>query len=116
MTGPALKVFFNIASLWKLSRKEAMSLLGISHPSIFYRWRKSPDTCLLRRDSLERISHIISIYKALQVLLPNTDSSDNWIRKPNKAAIFVSCSALDRMLAGNVSDLFFVSRYLETQI
>jgi len=84
--------------------------------STFYKWRRNPDAYRLHRDTLERISHIISIYKSLQILLPNVDSADSWIRKPNKAVIFTNHSALDRMLAGNVADLFVVRRYLEKHI
>ncbi|WP_135080084.1 antitoxin Xre-like helix-turn-helix domain-containing protein [Terasakiella sp. SH-1] len=116
LSAPALKVFFQIASLWKLSNTESMTLLGLSHSSTFYRWRKSTETARLKRDTLERVSHILAIYKALQILLPDKQRADCWIKQPNKAPIFANRPALDRMLAGNVADLFVVRRHLETKI
>lgn len=116
LSAPALKAFFQIARLWKLSNDECVTLLGLSHPSTFYRWRKSTETTRLKRDTLERISHVLAIYKALQILLPNNQRADSWIKEPNRAAIFANHPALDRMLAGNVADLFVVRRYLETHI
>ncbi|WP_135080062.1 antitoxin Xre-like helix-turn-helix domain-containing protein [Terasakiella sp. SH-1] len=116
LSASALKAFFQIARLWQLSNAECITLLGLSHSSTFYRWRKSTETARLKRDTLERISHILAIYKALQILLPNHQRADSWIRENNKAPIFANRPALDRMLAGNVADLFVVRRYLETHI
>jgi hypothetical protein len=42
----------------------------------------------LSRDTLERVSYILGIYKALQILLPDHDAADAWIRKPNSAPPF----------------------------
>jgi hypothetical protein len=39
--------------------------------------------------------------------------ADAWVRKPNTAAVFGGRTALQHMLAGNVSDLNFVRRYLD---
>lgn len=55
----------------------------------------------------------MGIYKALQVLLPRT--ADEWVRKPNKAALFGGRPALERMTSGNVADLFVVRQYLDAQ-
>jgi len=38
------------------------------------------------------------------------------MRTPNKAPIFGGQSALDRMAAGNVSDLYVVRKYLDGQL
>jgi hypothetical protein len=65
------------------------------------------------RDSLERISYVLGIFKALQVLFPVPQIADDWVRQPNNAPIFGGASALDRMLAGNVCDLYVVRKYLD---
>ena len=62
---------------------------------------------------LERISYVLGIYKALQVLFPDPTRADAWLRKPNAALPFGGGSALDRMLSGNVADLFVVRSYLD---
>jgi len=55
------------------------------------------------------------IYKALQMLLPSSDAADEWIRKPNAGPLFNGASALDRLRAGKVADLFLVRQYLDAQ-
>ena len=70
LSGPALRTFFRIADLWVLSVDEQMTLLGLTAKSTFYKWKKNPDV-VLPRDTLERISYVVGIYKALQILLPD---------------------------------------------
>jgi len=109
-----LRAFVRIADLWHLSIAEQLTLLGLSSRSTYFKWRKEPQV-RLQRDTLERISYILGIYKALQLLLPDTRAADEWIRRPNEAAVFGGRSALDRMLSGNVADLFIVRQYLDAQ-
>jgi hypothetical protein len=115
LSAPALRVFFNIAELWGLSLEQQMRLLGEPARSTFFKWKKSPNAANLSKDMLERISYILGIYKALQILLPKPESADAWIKKPNAAAVFGGQSALDRMLSGNVADLYAVRQYLDAQ-
>ncbi|MBC3879685.1 DUF2384 domain-containing protein [Undibacterium sp. FT79W] len=113
LSGVGLKTFFNIASAWKLKNDQEMILLGSPGRSNFYNWKRNPSAANLNRDTLERISYILGIYKALQILLPDPKAADEWISKPNTAAIFGGDSALARMLSGNVSDLFVVRQFLD---
>jgi hypothetical protein len=69
----------------------------------------------LPRDTLERLSYLLGIYKALQLLLPEAQAADEWIRRPNEAPLFGGRSALERMLSGNVADLYLVRQYLDAQ-
>jgi hypothetical protein len=110
----ALRAFGRIADLWHLSIAERLTLLGLSSRSTYFKWRKEPQV-RLPRDTLERISYLLGIYKALQLLLPDTRAADEWIRRPNEAAVFGGRSALDRMLSGNVADLYIVRQYLDAQ-
>jgi hypothetical protein len=91
-----------------------MALLGITARSTFFKWKKQGGV-ELPKDTLERISYLLGIYKALQILLPDPSAADAWIRQPNRAPMFSGRSALDRMLSGNVADLFVVRRYLDAQ-
>jgi hypothetical protein len=109
-----LRAFSRIADLWHLSIAEQLTLLGLSSRSTYFKWRKESQV-RLPRDTLERISYILGIYKALQLLLPDTRAADEWIRRPNEAAVFGGRSALDRMLSGNVADLYIVRQYLDAQ-
>jgi hypothetical protein len=113
-SGPALRAFFRISELWGLSTEAQRTLLGGTPNSTFFNWKRSQDVSL-PKDTLERISYILGIYKALQILLPNQPAADGWIKQPNTAALFGGRSALDRMLSGNVVDLYVVRQYLDAQ-
>lgn len=111
----ALRTFFNIANVWNLSAEEVMILLGLDSRSTYFKWKTHPETARLNIDKLERLSYIFGIYKALQVLLPASDSADQWIKRPNSALPFQGKSALERMLTGHVADLYIVRQYLDGQ-
>ncbi|HJV80877.1 MbcA/ParS/Xre antitoxin family protein [Noviherbaspirillum sp.] len=113
LSAAAVRAFGNIARLWQLDLDEQLTLLGSPPRSTFYKWKKAPEAAHLGRDTLERISYILGIYKALQILLPEEKAADSWIRKPNTAPPFGGKSALDRMLSGNVADLYVVRQYLD---
>jgi hypothetical protein len=112
--GPGLRAFANIAAAWGLSVAEQLQLLGIASRSTFFKWRREREP-RLPRDTLERLSYLLGIYKSLQILLPDPTAADEWIRRPNTAAPFGGRSALDRMLSGQVADLYVVREYLDAQ-
>lgn len=108
----ALRTFFRIAARWQLAAPQQMQLLGVGK-STLYQWRKGEVRRGLDRAHLERLSYVFGIYKALQVLFPLPERADAWLRAPNDAPLFGGRSALDRMLAGQVADLFVVRQYLD---
>ena len=112
LTGPALRTFFNIADAWALNEGEQMAILGLDNRSTLQNWKRG-EVAALSKDALERISYVMGIYKGLHILLPR--SADEWVRKPNKASIFGGKSALDRMVSGNVADLYVVRQYVDAQ-
>ncbi len=111
MAAAGLRAFARIADHWGLAIDEQRRLLGEPPRSTFFAWRKSPQHAALPRDTLERLSLLLGIYKALQILLPDAKAADAWIRKPNSA--FGGSSALALMLGGNVADLLRVRRWLD---
>jgi hypothetical protein len=112
--GAALRAFMNIAEAWGLSVAEQLKLLGIASRSTFFKWRREPEP-RLPQDTLERLSYLLGIYKALQILLPDPHAADQWVRKPNAAPLFGGHSALERMLSGQVADLYVVRQYLDAE-
>jgi hypothetical protein len=114
MAAAGLRAFVRIAQAWGLSVEEQLALLGQPPRSTFFAWRKHPEKAALSRDTLERLSNILGIYKSLQILLPDPTAADTWVRRPNAAPLFGGGTALARMLAGNVSDLNLVRRYLDS--
>lgn len=114
LSGPALRAFFRIAEQWALDARQQRTLLGSPAPSTFFKWKKELSGSL-SRDVLERIGYVLGIYKALQILFSDPRNADEWITRPNSAGPFGGRSALQRMLDGNVSDLFVVRQYLDAQ-
>jgi len=114
LAGPALRAFFNITGLWDLSAEQERVLLGSPGRSTFFRWKRDLNGAL-PQDVLERISYLLGIYKALQILFPEPAQADAWVKKPNQAPLFGGRSALERMLGGQVADLYVVRQYLDAQ-
>ncbi len=111
---PALRAFFRLAEHWKLRIVDQRRLLGDPPESTFYKWKRQQDGAL-GRDTIERISYLLGIWKSLQILFPDSVQADAWLHKPNVAALFGGHSALERMLSGNVADLYVVRQYLDAQ-
>lgn len=109
----ALKAFFAITDKWKINDTQKRILLAVP-PATYSRW-KSKGYGELGADTLERISYIMGIYKALQILLPTDAAANEWIHKPNSAPLFNGNTALDKMLKGHVIDLADVRRYLDAE-
>ena len=109
----ALRTFFRLAEAWQLSASEQGTLLGVARATL-YQWKQGK-AASLDRHHLERLSHLFGIYAALQLLLPVAGRAEAWIRAANTAPMFGGHSALDRMLGGQVADLFVVRQYLDAQ-
>ena len=109
----ALRTFFRLAEAWKLSIAEQTALLGVARTTL-YQWKQGK-VAPLDRHLLERLSHLFAIYSSLHILFPVAERADEWVRRPNAAPFFAGRSALDRMLAGQVADLFVVRQYLDAQ-
>lgn len=110
-TGSALAVFFALAEEWALSTDQQIRLLGSPARSTFFKWKKEGG--LIPSDTLERISHLISIYKALNILFPDSDRAISWLKRSNK--YFDGLSALDVMLDGKLADIYRVRTYVDAQ-
>jgi hypothetical protein len=106
----ALKAFFNLAAEWGLTAEEQVTLLGRPGRRTLYRW-KAGGVAGLPADTLERISVLLGVYKALEILLPVPARAGAWIRRANEA--FGGRSALEVMLGGKVDDLYQVRRHLD---
>lgn len=115
LSGPALRAFFRISRKWNLDARQERVLLGMPARSALFRW-KIHGVGQVSKDTLERISYVLGIYKALHILFPKSEQADAWVSRTNTAPLFGGCSALDRMLGGQVTDLFVVRQYLDAQL
>jgi hypothetical protein len=112
LSGPAIRAFFNLADAWNLTTEEQRALLGGVSRSTFHRWKKDREA-LLSLDQLERISHLLGIYKNLQILLPT--SGNDWVRQPNDNPLFAGRPAIDLMVQGGITWLHRVRAFLDAQ-
>lgn len=109
----ALQGFFNITEQWELTAKQQRCLLGTPPESTFFKWKSNKSAKQLDNATLERISYILGIHKALRILLPTEKAAYAWVNKPNNAPLFLGQSALSRMLSGRVADLYVIRKYLD---
>ena len=111
-SAPALRAFDAIATDWSLTSKQRQLILGLA-ASTYYAYLKRPDAARLSPDTLERISYVLGIFKALRILLPRHDARIAWLRNPNADPEFGGAAPLSIMAAGKVANLFRVRRYLD---
>ncbi len=108
-----MRAFFQIAEKWKLSNEEAMALLGHPSKSTFHNWKSGNVNNMAHSfDLASRISYVLGIFKALEILYQRPEMADAWVRRPNAA--FGGQSALERMCAGHMVDLASVRDYLDS--
>jgi hypothetical protein len=106
----ALRGVFAIMQAWALNAEDARALLGLPAERTFYAWRAG-NAVRVPMDTLRRIGYIAGIYKALELLYSDPHLADNWIKRPNRA--FGGQTPLQRMRAGDVTDLAVVRNYLD---
>jgi len=63
------------------------------------------------RRRLRRIGYVAGIWKALEILYSDPALAEGWVKRPN--AHFGGQTPLQRMAAGDVTDLAVVRAYLD---
>jgi len=106
----ALQGFFHIMDAWHVTAEEARIILGTPAERTFYAWRAG-NAVRVPADTLRRIGYVAGIYKALQILYADPHLADGWVKRPNRA--FGGQAPLQRMCAGDVTDLAAVRDYLD---
>lgn len=113
LSGPARQGFLNLATRWRLRDGDARALLGgMSHGS-FYEWKRGNDRTL-DVDTLTRISYLVGIFTALNVLY-GEELADAWVTLPNTNPLFGGRRPLDCMIAGGLPALQVVRRLLDAR-
>jgi hypothetical protein len=116
VSGPGLRSFLAIADLWGLSEEQRRILLGLPSRSTFHNWARAVREhreITLDLDVLMRISAVLGIHKALQILHREEAAGANWLRGPHDAPVFGGQPPLSVMLAGSQDALLTVRRYLD---
>ena len=82
----AIKAFLNIMEKWRVRDEDARALLGGMSNGPFYEMKKNPNRTL-DADTLTRLSYLVGIFKALNILYSKA-LADAWIQRPNANRIF----------------------------
>ena len=113
LSKPALNAFFNIMTRWKVRDEDARALLGGVSNGPFYEMKRNPDR-VLDPDRLTRISYLIGIFKALQIL-HSPSLADEWVQLPNRHPIFAGQAPLAYMMRGGLPAMQTVRRLLDAR-
>lgn len=109
----AMRTFFNIMDRWEIRDEDGRALLGGVSNGAFYDMKKSPDR-VLEADRLLRISYLIGIFKALNILY-SEKLADSWIQLANSNRIFGGQAPLAYMIKGGLPAMQTVRRLLDAR-
>lgn len=109
----AVKGLFRIAAHWKLRDEDTRTLLGGMSNGAFYAL-KNQHVKTLDEDQLTRISLLIGIFKALNILY-SQKLADAWIGLPNANAMFGGDSPLNYVKKGGIPALIRVRQLLDAR-
>ncbi|MBI3645950.1 MAG: DUF2384 domain-containing protein [Acidobacteriales bacterium] len=109
----AIRAFFSLAAHWKLRDEDARSLLGGISNGSFYQLKRSTSRTL-DQDKLTRISLLVGIFKALNILY-STKLADSWVQLPNTNPLFGGESPLAYMRKGGVPSMLRVRQLLDAR-
>jgi Protein of unknown function (DUF2384) len=113
MSGPAMRSFVNIVERWGLPVEQQRALLGWLPPSTYHNYKRG-DVGTLSYDLLTRISLVLGIFKALQILYPAF--ADRWMTLPNTNPMFGGKAPIDLIVAdANIDALYRVRRLLDAR-
>ncbi len=110
----ALKAFFATIDRWSIRDEDARALLGGVTNGPYYEMKKHPSKRVLDADTLLRVSYLIGIFKALNILHGRA-LADEWVRLPNTNRIFGGSTPLAYMLKGGVNAMQTVRRLLDAR-
>ena len=113
LSQPGIEAFFAIVDKWELRNEDAMALLGgVSHGR-YYELKKNRKG-LLSQDELTRISLLIGIFKALNILFTQK-LANQWASRPNSNAMFHNAAPLELLIRSGVPGMIGVRRLLDSR-
>ncbi len=114
----AIRAFFCLAAHWKLRDEAARGLIGGISNGSFYQLKRSTGKAsnakTLDQDKLTRVSLLVGIFKALNILY-STKLADAWVQLPNSNPVFGGQTPLAYMLKGGVPSMLRVRQLLDAR-
>lgn len=109
----AIRTFFNIADRWGIRDEDSRQLLGGVSNGPYYEMKKNAER-VLDSDRLLRISYMVGIFKALNILYSET-LADSWMQLANSNRIFAGQTPLAYMIRGGLPAMQTVRRLLDAR-
>ena len=109
-----IKAFLRIAQKWGVKDQDARALLGGISSGSFYALKKAPARRTLDQDALTRISLLIGIFKALNILYSQR-LADAWMTLANSNPIFRGSTPLDYILRLGMPGMIEVRQLLDAR-
>lgn len=113
LSSDAIRAFFNIMERWGVKDADARLLLGDMSNGAYYAMKKKPDRSL-DEDRLRRISYLVGIFKALNILY-SEELADRWMQLSNKNRIFGGDTPLAYLIRGGLPAFQTVRRLLDAR-
>ncbi len=116
LSGPGLRTFLAIADLWRLTAEQRRLVLGMPARSTYRVWMKAAREhrdVTLSADVLIRISAVLGIHQALQVLHRDEQEGVAWLRCLHASAVFGGRTPLDLITDGTLDGPMTVRRVLD---
>lgn len=109
----AIKAFLRIMERWAVRDQDARALLGGLSSGSFYTLKKTARRSL-DQDALTRISLLLGIYKALNILYSRR-LADGWMTLPNTNPIFQGAMPLAYILRLGLPGMMEVRQLLDAR-
>lgn len=110
----AIKGFLRIMEKWAIKDPDARQLLGGLSSGSYYGLKKEPKHRTLDQDTLTRISLLVGIFKALNILY-SPALADAWITLPNRNPMFKGMSPLAYMIQRGQPGMLHVRQLLDAR-
>ena len=109
----AIRAFLNIMDRCTVRDEDARGLLGGMSNGPYYEMKKNPDR-VLDADRLLRVSYLVRIFKALNLLYDEL-LADAWMQRANSNRIFGGRTPLGYILTGGLPAMQTVRRLLDAR-
>ena len=114
LTPAAVKGFLSMMEKWGLRDQEARQLLGGISTGSYYAWKKDPKGRTLDQDTLTRISLLLGIFKALNILY-SRKLADVWMTLPNTNPMFRGMTPLAYIVQRGQPGMLHVRQLLDAR-
>ncbi len=109
----AIKALIKITENWGITQEEARELAGgVSHGK-FHEWKRG-NVSTLRQDELTRVSLVLGIYRALNILYSKPLAAA-WVKLHNTNPLMTGGTPLDYMIRGGVPAMVTIRRLLDAR-